>query len=160
MTKLKKEYNNIYNEFKYNSKYNEMKGELHHGISRYDHINRVGKLSFYGTKLFHLDYISATRGALLHDFFTISDINKTSYKKYLKTHPEIALENAVKHFYVNEKEKDIIENHMYPITKTKPQSKESYIVSFSDKLVSIYEFFRFQVKLKVSIFILFLINIW
>ena len=35
---------------------------------------------------------------------------------------------------------------MYPITRVKPKYIESKIVSFCDKLVSFYEFFRFEVK--------------
>ena len=35
---------------------------------------------------------------------------------------------------------------MYPITEKMPKYKESYVVNISDKIISIYEFGRFQIK--------------
>ena len=84
----------------------------------------------------------------MHDFFTTDDLSKTDsrYKDFLKSHPKEALVNASKYFEINEVEEDIILTHMYPITRVKPKYIESKIVSFCDKLVSFYEFFRFEVK--------------
>ena len=43
-----------------------------------------------------MDYISATRGALLHDYFTDEDYRNTKgFKKY-SMHPVIALNNAIR----------------------------------------------------------------
>lgn len=154
------EYNEILNEFKYNSKYSEMKYEVHHGISRSEHIERVGKVSYYLSKFFRMDYVSATRGALLHDFFTSEDISKDEYNKYLKIHPIVSFENASKYFCINKLEEEIIKTHMFPITHTIPKSKEANLVSVVDKMVSVYEALRYQVNMRVSLFIIFLFNIW
>ncbi len=158
----KKEYYNIYSEFYNVNKYRELKSMAHHGNNRLDHISRVSKLSFIISKGLKLDYVSCTRGAMLHDFFTSEDICRSkkykNFKVFLSQHPKIALENSKEYFEVNEIEEDIILNHMYPIGKGKPKYPESKVVCVSDKLVSIYEYFRYQLKLSVNLFILFLIK--
>lgn len=150
----KKCYYNILSEFNNINKYRELKSINHHGNNRFDHINRVAKLSFILSKKFNLDYISCTRGALMHDFFTIDDISRSNkkYIKFLKVHPTEAFNNSMNYFDVNEVEKDIILTHMYPIGKNKPYYKESKIVCFCDKIVSIYEFFKYQLRLSVWLF--------
>ncbi len=139
-------YYDIYSEFYNVNKFRELKSIMHHGDNRLNHINRVAKLSFLLSKKLGYDYISCTRGAMMHDFFTKSDIRKgdTKYSNFLKTHPNIALKNANNYFDINEIESNIITTHMYPITKEKPKYKESKIVCICDKLVSLYEFFRFE----------------
>lgn len=139
-------YYDIYSEFYNVNKFRELKSIMHHGDNRLNHINRVAKLSFWISKKLGFDYISCTRGAMMHDFFTKDDITKTNTKfnHFLKEHPFIALENAVKYFDINEIEEDIITSHMYPITRKIPKYKESKIVCISDKLVSLYEFLRFK----------------
>ena len=153
MNENKRIYYNIYKEFYDVNKYRELKTMVHHGNNRLDHINRVSKMSFYLSKIFKLDYVSCVRGALLHDFFTTEDLsrNEGKYKNFLKEHPSIALDNSLKYFELNDIEKDIILTHMYPVVKGKPNYKESKIVCFSDKIISIYEYFRYQ--LNASVFI-------
>ncbi len=158
MKKLLKEYYDIYNEFYSVNKYREMKTIIHHGNNRLAHINRVAKMSFYLSKKLHLDYISCTRGAMLHDFFIKEDINKKQYKNFLENHPIIALQNSKEYFDVNEVEEDIIKTHMFPLTHIKPLYNESKVVCFSDKIVSIYEFLRYEVRLTTDILIIFIIN--
>ncbi len=152
MNNYKKEYYNIYSEFYSVNKYRELKVILHHGSNRLDHISRVSKVSFYLSKFLNLDYISCTRGSLLHDFFTLDDINKNklNYNLYLKVHPVEALNNARSYFELNEIEEDIILSHMYPLTKPRPKYKESYIVCLSDKVVSFYEFFKFNIVFSLN----------
>ena len=159
MKKLIKEYYDIYSEFYKINKYREMKSIIHHGNNRLAHINRVAKMSFYISKKLNLDYISCTRGAMMHDFFVKEDIAKKAYKKYLKTHPLVAFDNSKKFFDVNTIEEDIIKTHMFPLTHVKPCYYESKIVCFCDKVVSIYEFLRFEIKLSANVFMLFMINI-
>ena len=142
-------YYKLYSEFYNVNKYRELKSMAHHGNNRLDHINRVSKMSFYISKGLKLDYVSCTRGALLHDFFTTDDIKRG--KHFLKEHPRIALNNSKEYFELNEIEEDIILSHMFPIVKGKPNYKESKVVCFSDKVVSIYEFFRYQLKLSVNL---------
>lgn len=139
-------YYDIYSEFYNVNKFRELKSIMHHGDNRLNHINRVAKLSFMISKRLGYDYISCTRGAMMHDFFTKTDISKeeTKYRNFLKEHPNIALNNANKYFDINEIEEDIIVTHMFPITHEKPKYAESKIVCISDKLVSFYEFFRYE----------------
>ena len=149
----KKIYYDIYKEFYDVNKYRELKSMIHHGNNRLDHISRVAKMSFYMSKYMRCDYVSCTRGAMLHDFFTTDDLSRNDgkYKNFLNDHPYIALDNALNYFELNDIEKDIILTHMYPVVKGKPNYKESKIVCFCDKIMSIYEFFRYQ--LNASVFI-------
>lgn len=149
MKNNKRLYYDIYSEFKDVNKFRELKSIVHHGDNRLNHINRVAKFSFLVSKKLGCDYISCTRGAIMHDFFTKDDLTKdnTKFSNFLKEHPFIALNNANEFFEINEIEKDIITTHMYPITKERPKYKESKIVCICDKLVSFYEFFRFKLGL-------------
>lgn len=150
----------IYTEFYNVNKFRELKNVIHHGTNRLEHINRVAKLSFIISRKLNLDYISCTRGAILHDFFTSDDTNRSDgkYKDFLKKHPQLALTNSQKYFKLNEVESDIILSHMYPITKDKPKYAESKVVCVSDKLVSYYEFFRYQLNFTANFAFIFLLK--
>ena len=58
-------------------KYQSLKDENHHGLSRYDHSLRVARNTYRLSKKMKLDYVSATRGALLHDYFTNEEYRNT-----------------------------------------------------------------------------------
>lgn len=148
----KSKYYEIYSEFYSVNKFRKLKTIIHHGDNRLNHINRVAKMSFFISSKLNLDYISCTRGALMHDFFTTDDISKmdSRYKDFLKSHPKEAYNNASRLFEINEIEKNIILTHMFPITKEKPKYREAWVVNISDKLVSFYEFFRYEIKANVS----------
>lgn len=152
---LKEEYNEIYIKIEEIDKYKELNSSIHHGISRKEHINRVGFLSFLMAKLFKMDIITATRGALLHDFFTDKDIEAYTKKQWHKIHPYIALNNSMDYFELNKKEKNIIESHMFPLNRELPRYKESVLVGCVDKAVSVYELFRFNVKSYAYFMVLF-----
>lgn len=111
----------------------------HHGEeSRLVHAVKVAEYVFIMSFLRNLDVISATRGALLHDFYFYE--NHTKKKKiHLKEHPQIALDNALKYFTLNPIERDAIVNHMWPITASRPKFKESRLISMVDKMVSFAE---------------------
>ena len=96
----------------------------------------------------------------MHDFFTSEDTNRSDgkYKDFLKKHPQLALTNSQKYFKLNEVESDIILSHMYPITKDKPKYAESKVVCLSDKLVSYYEFFRYQLNFTANFAFIFLLK--
>lgn len=161
MRKNKKIFYDIFSEFNQINKYRELKSIVHHGTNRLDHITRVSKVSFFISKKLGLDYISCTRGAMMHDFFTEDDMKRSDdkYKVFLKTHPMVALDNSKNYFKINNIEEDIILNHMYPISRNKPCYKESKIVCISDKLVSFYEFFRYSLKLEVYMLLFSFINL-
>ena len=155
-------YYDIYSEFYSVNKYRELKSIMHHGDNRLNHINRVAKMSFLVSKKLKLDYVSCTRGAILHDFFTLEDIDKKDcgFNNMLANHPRIALSNSLKYFNLNDIEKDVILTHMYPVVKGKPHYKESKVVNICDKLVSFYEFFKYQLNVTANIFLLFMINMF
>ena len=151
------EYKKIYKEFYKNSKFKKMGKEIHHGTTRLAHTTRVAGLSYKISKILGCDYKSTTRGALMHDFFLTDEFES---KKRLQTHPLLAYKNSLKYFSVNDLERDIILKHMFPITKKSPKYKESYIVSICDKLVSIYEFCRFQLSTTACIFLIFTLELF
>ena len=153
------EYKKICKEFLKNKKYKKLLNENHHGTSRLAHIDRVAKMSYHVSKFFNLDYISTTRGALMHDFFLNDELEKLDSRRF-KIHPEKAYENSLKYFEVNDLEKDIILSHMYPVTRKSPKYIESYIVSISDKIVSVYEFQIYQIKYTMAIIMIFSIELF
>lgn len=133
------EYKSIVEDILKNREFNKLKDIPHHKTTRLEHSKRVSYLAYKICKKLNLDYVSAARGGLLHDFFNNTySIENTN--KLLKNHPKIASSNAKKHFKLNKKEINIIESHMYPISlKRKPKYKESYVVLLVDKIVWAYE---------------------
>ncbi len=123
----------------------KLKDYFHHDSSIYDHVVKVSYLSYRICKYLKLDYRSAARGGMLHDFFLydwrnhdVPDLPKKEFHGI--EHPRIALVNATKYFTLNEIEKDIIVKHMWPLTLAPPKFKESFVVSFADKYLSSREF--------------------
>ena len=117
----------------------------HANISCLDHSISVAYFSYCLCRKLNLnvDCRSIIRGALLHDFF-LYDWHVTKNPRGLHgfKHPLTALENAEEHFALNDREKDIIVKHMWPLTLTPPRYKEALIVSLSDKFCSIIETLR------------------
>ena len=141
-----------------NQKYQSLKNDYHHGLNRYIHIMHVAKISYYISKFLKLDYISTTRGALLHDFFNEDEyLDKKGLEKP-RIHPFLSLNNAKKYFNLNTKEQNIIISHMYPIGKIKPIFIESWVVTIVDKSVATYEYIRYKYKDKLVLDFIFLIN--
>ena len=131
----KEEYNIIIKDILSNDKVLELDNHIHHKTTRLTHSKRVSYYSYLVCKKLNLDYVSTARGGL----FLNSYSDEKSYK-LLKNHPLIAYKNASKYFKLNNKEKNIIESHMFPINiKYIPKYKESYIVSIVDKIVGVYE---------------------
>lgn len=114
--------------------------------SRYTHCYWVAFYTYVITKKLGLDYISATRGAMLHDFYFYDWRNKGVQGQkhfHIYRHPRIALNNATENFELNEVEKDIILKHMWPLTLRLPRFPEGYIVTLVDKYCATREFFRY-----------------
>lgn len=144
-----------------NDKFNELKHELHHGISRYDHSMRVARLTYKMTKLLHMKNAEiTTRAALLHDFYTDNDFNdnENSIKK-LSEHPMIAAENAKKYYNIGNIEENIIKSHMFPIKGEIPKYKESWLVSAMDKTAATYEMCCFKFNLVLNVLFIFIFNV-
>ena len=141
-----KEFESIASEIINSDKYQSLKSENHHGLSRYDHSLRVARNTYRISKRLNLDYISATRGALLHDYFTDEEYRNTKGMKKYSMHPVIALNNAIREYDLNPTEENVIVSHMYPMGKIKPNCKESWLVTSVDKSVAIYECARYKFK--------------
>lgn len=159
------EYINIISNILENKKFSNTKNCKHHGISRFEHSLRVSYYSYKITKKLKLSYIETARAGLLHDFFITDELKGKSKKFRLIIHPYKALENAKKYFILNEKEEDIIINHMFPTLPHKiPKFLESWIVSMVDKGAAVYEFWysisrRFKFKFEnAMILALFFLN--
>lgn len=133
------EFYNLVDEYINHPKVLEMKEYTHHGIRRYDHCFRVAYHTYKITKYLHLNYQSATKAAMLHDFYTDElDEEKSKIKRY-RIHPKIAAQNAKKYFKITDMEEDIIVRHMFPVTFTPPRYLESWIVDLVDDFASVYE---------------------
>lgn len=139
-------------------KFNELKKESHHGLTRDIHVMRVSKYTYKITRKLGMDYVSATRAALLHDYFTESDFHGTKGIKKGIDHPVIAFNNASKEFNLNELEKNAITSHMFPLGKTIPKYKESWVLTLVDKSVATYELTKFKFKNAIAVYTIFLIN--
>lgn len=112
----------------------------HRNTNCLEHSINVSYKSYLICRGLGLDYQSAARGGLLHDFF-LYDWHITKPKNGLHglTHPGTALKNADEKFSLNEIEKDIIEKHMWPLTLKLPKYEESFVVSFVDKRCTLRE---------------------
>lgn len=144
-TPADREYIAIVKDILMNPEFQRLKEFFHHNSSIYEHARRVSYVSYRICKILNLDYRSAARGGLLHDFFLYdwrnhSEPELASDKFHGLHHPRIALENSMRHFTLSDKEKDIIVKHMWPLTFTPPRYRESYVVTFVDKYLSSAEF--------------------
>lgn len=124
--------------------YKKMKNIRHHHDSVYKHSLSTAYISYRLAKRLNLDYISITRGCLLHDFFLYKFERGIGIRVisepfvHMRNHPLIALENALKHFSLNPKERNIIKSHMFPVGL--PKSREAWIVTFVDKFSATIEY--------------------
>ena len=133
-----KEFFDIIKDLISNDVVKQMKNYRQHcNTSCYKHCMQVAYFTYIACKKLKLDYISATRAAMLHDLF-LYDWRK-KYRNielpglHAFVHPQIALKNANNLFELNEMEKDIILKHMWPVTFSLPKYRESYIVTVMDK---------------------------
>ena len=115
----------------------------HYDINTFEHCLNVSYISYRICKKLKLDYKSMARGAMLHDLFLYDwrnskkQLNLDGYHAFV--HPKIALENASKLYNLNDKEKDIIVKHMWPVTSALPKYKETYIITLVDKYSALQE---------------------
>mgnify|MGYP000462606995 CR=1 FL=1 len=136
------DYQNCIGDLLQNEKVRLLQNYVQHGnATRLEHCLFVSYKSYLICKKLGYDYRSAARGGLLHDFYLYDRRVEKPYKGFHGlVHPQIALENATKHFDLNEKEKDIIYKHMWPLTMRFPKYKETFIVSCVDKYCASVEF--------------------
>ena len=141
---LSKEYLNIVKNILEHPEFQRRKEYPHHGeITVYDHCLAVSYTAYCIAKKMGLDYESAAIGGLLHDFYDSPWQECTEKKKLFEKHGFVhakeAAKNSWKYFpeYMNEKREDIILRHMFPLNVKPPKYMESWIVTMSDKYVSL-----------------------
>lgn len=143
-----------------NEKFKSLNNELHHGITRYEHSIRVARYTYCIAKTFRMNKcVETTRAALLHDFYNDKDLSDETSTQRLSSHPFVASQNAYKYFNIDNFQKDIIEVHMFPVTKKLPKTKESILVSLMDKVAAVYEIGNYKLALKLSMALIFIYNI-
>ena len=127
-----------------------IQNEIVHSMKDFvQHINvtcleLVSYNSYLICKRLGLNCYLAARGGLLHNFFLYDWHIAKPYKGLHRfIHPYVALENANKHFNLNDLEKDIIKKHMWPLTLRLPRYKEAFIVAFVDKYCTSKEIIKF-----------------
>lgn len=144
LSKQETEYfNNCAQEILSNADVQQMRNFIQHGsTSCLEHSIAVARGSYRLCRWLRIsvDYRSLIRGALLHDFF-LYDWHYKNGRKGLHgfTHPKTALINAGRLFALNERERDIILKHMWPLTIIPPKCKEAYLICLLDKYCSVKE---------------------
>lgn len=116
----------------------------HYETTCFEHCYTAAYYCYCICKKLNLDYKSATRAAMLHDLFLYDWRKRQPDRKGLHafTHGKTACENASKLFDLNDKEKDIIKKHMWPVTVAFPKSIEGFILTFVDKYCALSESFE------------------
>ena len=137
-----KEFQYILKDIIANETVQQMKNyKQHYDTTCFDHCYTAAYYCYLICKKYNLDYKSATRAAMLHDLFLYDWRKRQPDRKGLHafTHGKVACQNACKLFDLNEKEKDIIIKHMWPVTVKFPKSPEGFILTFVDKYCAISE---------------------
>ena len=139
----KEKLENLYQSFLNDEKILRMKEiSMHRGSNCYEHVFKVAKKAIkksLNRKNVNLEVVLI--GAILHDYYLYDwRKNKELLKGHGKNHPDIAINNAVRDFGINDEVKKVIKTHMWPVNiKAYPNTKEAKIVSISDKAVTIGE---------------------
>lgn len=125
----------------------QMKDYPHHGRTNcYDHCRHVSYFNYKWCRALNLDCRSAARAGMLHDLFLYdwhTHGKETGEKLHGLTHPAAAFENARKYFKLNHMERDIILNHMWPVTLLHfPRTREGWIIVIADKYCGLLETLR------------------
>ncbi|MBQ3783271.1 MAG: HD domain-containing protein [Lachnospiraceae bacterium] len=129
----------------------QMKNYVQHGnISTYEHCLHVAQISFIINRKLGLkcDEKALITGAMLHDFFLYDWHDKDKEEKWHQFHhAKTAADNAEKYMNINEKERAIIENHMWPMNLFHiPKTREEIVVSMADKYCSTKETIFYRKK--------------
>lgn len=110
----------------------------HKGNTSFAHCIGVTTLAFrIATKLrLRVDMRSLVHGAMMHDFY-LYDTETMPYSDYRHSliHPKLSLENAEKVVHLNDRERNIILSHMWPIPGAPlPRCREAWLVCLADKI--------------------------
>lgn len=147
---MEKEYYKIVSTILENEEFLKRKNYKHHGeITVFEHSLNVSMKAYkYAKKRKNYDAESVAIGGLLHDFYYKPWQENKEKRKFLKKHGFVhakeALENSKQFFpeLMNEKIENIIERHMFPLNKVPPKYKEAWLVTITDKIVSMEVIFQ------------------
>ena len=124
--------------------YIEMSKKLHHmDQTIYDHSIKVAYLSYKISKFLNLNTRNCVIAALLHDFYKNSWIDSTESKPFFQKHGFVHAEEALvnsKHYFnhlLNIRIENAILRHMFPLNIVPPRYVEGWILTLSDKIVSV-----------------------
>ena len=134
----------ILEKYDQNPKVQQMREFIQHGdVTTYQHCKNVVLVSCWLNHRLHLgaDETSLAVGAFLHDFYLYDWHNCSNITHWHGfKHARIARYNAETVFKLTDKEKDIIQSHMWPLNPTDmPHSREAALVCMADKMSSSYE---------------------
>lgn len=125
-----------------NSKVQMMKQyRQHYETTCFDHCLIASYYCYLSCKKRNLDYKACARAAMVHDLFLYDWRKRQNGRKgfHAFTHGKTSYENASELFELNDKEKDIIIKHMWPVTFALPKYKESFILTLVDKRCALNE---------------------
>ena len=128
------------------SHFKQTSGFVQHGnTSVMKHCISVAYVSLMIAKKLHIkvDRKALVRGALLHDYFLYDwHENDASHRLHGFRHPGTALRNATQDYALNQREKNTIARHMFPLTPIPPQCREAWLVCLADKWCAMEETLR------------------
>jgi uncharacterized protein len=106
----------------------------------FEHSIFVSYVAFRLGRRWGLDYEACARGGLLHDLFLYDSRDRSAHPgNQCLDHPEFALRNASALTQLSDKERNIIQAHMWPLAVHLPRSREAWVVSTADKLCALVE---------------------
>lgn len=124
----------------------EEQNAMQHGsTSVYEHSVNVAYKSLLLVENYRLpvDKQSLVRGTLLHDYFLYDwHESDASHRLHGFRHPGTALKNATRDYALNQREKNTIARHMFPLTPIPPQCREAWLVCLADKWCAMEETLR------------------
>ena len=124
----------------------ELKSIRHHvSTTRFQHCINVSYYSYIVCRKFSLNARSAARAGLMHDLFYYDRKEYNSSKSkgqasHSRKHSLEACANAAEITDITKLERDMIEKHMWPMTRPRPSYKETYIITVIDKYCAVLEF--------------------
>ncbi len=126
----------------------------HPGVNCYEHSVFVAYAAFRLGRRWGLDYRACARGGLLHDLYLYDSRDRSAHPgNQCLDHPEYALRNAAALTALSEKERNIIQAHMWPLAVHLPRSREAWAVSLADKLCAVAETAGVWKRLKLRAFL-------
>lgn len=118
----------------------------HRGNTTFQHCENVALFAYDIAQRLHweLDADDIIKAAMLHDYYlyNTSEMEMSDYEHGV-THPKRAIQNAQKHFELNENVRGAISSHMWPLPfSPMPKTKLAIIINLADKYSAFMEMQR------------------